>query len=87
MMIPLTHFINLNCHSTFLVHLVLHYNEMDSLNYANEHSGKRYESLLAAWSTNSVLFSSNHFKNHMRLGLIYLIMLLVDVYYNGRDHR
>lgn len=36
MMIPLTHFINSNCHSMFLAHLVLHYNELDSLNYANE---------------------------------------------------
>lgn len=36
MMIPLTHFINSNCHSMFLVHLVLHYNEYDSLIYANE---------------------------------------------------
>lgn len=47
MMIPLTHFINLNCHSAFLVHLVLHYNEMDSLNYANEHSERRDEALSA----------------------------------------
>lgn len=43
-MIPLTHFINSNYHSMFLVHLVLHYNELDSLNYANEKNGKTYES-------------------------------------------
>lgn len=36
MMIPLTHFINSNCHSMFVVHSILHYNELNSLNYANE---------------------------------------------------
>ena len=45
MMIPLTHFINSNCHSMFLVHLVLHYNELDSLNYANERNDKTDKSL------------------------------------------
>ncbi len=36
-MIPLTHFINSNCHFMFTVLLsVLHYNELNSLNYANE---------------------------------------------------
>ena len=44
MMIPLTHFINSNCHSMFLVHSLLHYNEMDSLNYANERNDKMYKS-------------------------------------------
>lgn len=44
MMIPLTHFINSNYHSMFLVHLVLHYNELDSLNYANEKNHKTYKS-------------------------------------------
>lgn len=44
MMIPLTHFINSNCHSMFLVHSLLHYNEMDSLNYANEMNDKMYKS-------------------------------------------
>lgn len=44
MMIPLTHFINSNYHSMFLVHLVLHYNELDSLNYANEKNRKTYKS-------------------------------------------
>lgn len=44
-MIPLTHFINLNCHSMFLLHSLLHYNELDSLNYANERNDRMYESL------------------------------------------
>lgn len=67
----------------FLLHLVLHYNELDSLNYANERSHKTHESFLTL-HTFSDSFPANcrRLREHVLFAPIQQKTLFIDYHFN-----